>query len=304
MINILKNPVSIKHASVFGFISALLLTISCQLISATSIPGPTATSEKLNTPTPTSTSLPTSTAVPTLTSDEAQKVMYKLLKSNGGCVDLCFWGIIPGKSTDKEVLEKFGQLGIEGYEVADQSGNLSHYDTRLDMFTQNPIVISIEFENGIVSNVLGEIYYLGKPEISSSDWQAFSLSSILKSYGAPSEVLVSANPPNISNPQYAYALNYVNPDLSVVYLSNEIKNTKNKQYEICPMSEEHDQSFSIFFFAGNDHDKNLHERFLTEGKWMDISAISDLSSQMFYSLFLNSDKDTCITIGSEPFQEQ
>jgi len=92
------------------------------------------------------------------------------------------------------------------------------------------------------------------------------LSRILKTYGAPSEVLISANPPNISNPQYAYALNYSNPDLSVVYLSNEIKNVKNKQYEICPTGDEHNQYFSIFFFAGADHEKNLNDRFLTEGK--------------------------------------
>ena len=98
-------------------------------------------------------------------------------------------------------------------------------------------------------------------------------------------------------------LNYIKPDLSVVYLSNDVKSAKNKKYEICPMSDKYNESLSIFFFAGNDHDKNLHERFLSEGKWIDISAMSDLTSRTFYSLFLNSKKDTCIMIDSEPFKE-
>jgi len=165
MINVPKNSIFIKRDFVIGLISALIMIMSCQSIGATPILQLTATDAILNTTTPASKPLATSTTIPTLTSDEAQKIMHKLLMSNGDCIDLCFWEIFPGVSTDKEVLKKFKQLGIDGYEVTDQNENLSHYDTRLDMFTQNTIVISIDFENGVVSNVLAEIYYLGKQEI-------------------------------------------------------------------------------------------------------------------------------------------
>src|ERR1051325_1031204 len=123
-----KNSFSVRFFYVFGYI---LVLSSCQAINTTSTPIFITASVDLNTsiPSPTITSTLMPTLIPTLSVENATKAIYALLKTNGNYTGACFWGISPGITTDKEVLEKFQQLGISGYELTAPDGNLSHYDT-------------------------------------------------------------------------------------------------------------------------------------------------------------------------------
>lgn len=64
-------------------------------------PSPTLVQEtETPSPTQTSTNIPTTTPipVPSATSQSIESI-YELIKTNGNCDELCFWGIIPGKTT-------------------------------------------------------------------------------------------------------------------------------------------------------------------------------------------------------------
>jgi len=136
------------------------------------------------TPEPTQTFTPLSstwTPQPTLRADEAKKLLYELLKDNGGCKLPCFWGIIPGKTTWQEAksfLEVFSQkISIRG--DPEKLGSLD-------------VLLPFPKEMGTTWHY----YYIREgfvDEISSYNDDlspAFYLTKFLNAYGPPDEVWI------------------------------------------------------------------------------------------------------------------
>lgn len=127
-------------------------------------------------PSQTATASPSPTSLPTLTSDNAKKLVRKLLEDNGGCHLPCWWGITPGKTTWVEArhfLESFsiyvGETGGVRFPLPAPYSNATFMDH--GYFIKNGVVDYIRIYNfNLAPN-----YYFPK---------------FLKTYGQPREVWI------------------------------------------------------------------------------------------------------------------
>ena len=167
---------------------------------------PTSHPQSSNTPLP-STS-PTWTAIPTLHPDEAKQIVVELFSNNGGCDLPCWWGITPGKTTWQEaraILSKINtELGL--FQIGDSD------------------VIKVQYALPIPDDY--DPYGLGlfEPFVWIKDYAVIaigtntirikqdfdnSLPGLLKSFGQPNEIWLSAHPEAPDNhPPYDIDLFY------------------------------------------------------------------------------------------------
>jgi hypothetical protein len=158
------------------------------------------------TPVPTQTGTPTSTPLPTLLPGEAKALIYELLQTNGGCELPCWWGLIPSETsfeTTRSFLDTFRIISIANFYL--EKGGYIHWKIP---------------ENNLLININANITY-NRNEVDTLEWlnvgtwlerstdqgfeivygdplykkvfQAYTLQSILATYGNPSEVLVYGN---------------------------------------------------------------------------------------------------------------
>ncbi len=130
------------------------------------------------------TNLPQVTLTPlvTLTNDEALKFVLELLKTNAGCRLPCWWGIIPGVSSWQKAenfLASFAVIGTMKIDESSQKASVKILSPEMEGRTEYNYVI----RDGIVQDI--EIY----------NWNfapAYNLANLLKNYGPPDEVWLSA----------------------------------------------------------------------------------------------------------------
>jgi hypothetical protein len=91
----------------------------------------------------------------TLDSEEAQKLVQKLLENNGGCKLPCWWGITPGKTTwaeARQILEKTS-LSIGGQELGEKFSVNVHAYLPYPYNFANYMEHSYYIKNGIVDYI-------------------------------------------------------------------------------------------------------------------------------------------------------
>lgn len=158
-----------------------------------------------NTPfiaTSTVTFVPTSTLQPVLNTENAEEMIFRLLKDNANCQLPCWWGITPAETTSQDaisILNAFSAIssrnslrkdhGSMRLQVPNGTGVLStfiEYDSPND--TIDSMVIGIaqlaENQNGEYVEVYNSLAF-------AQATKSLLLPDILKSYGLPEEILVS-----------------------------------------------------------------------------------------------------------------
>ena len=173
----------------------------------TSSPSPTKTPTE--TPSPTwmvtqTPSPPTSTNVPTLVNDEAYPLLLELLRTNEGCQLPCWWGIIPGESTQEDARRIMMPLsGVAYFYSSSNSGgigiNYPKNDVSIDIYLEQNIypdesAIEMVYISTIASREIGEGVFepVYDENLYNKLLNSYTLPQILSVFGIPTEVLVRA----------------------------------------------------------------------------------------------------------------
>lgn len=134
--------------------------------------------------------------------------MADQLKTNGGCKLPCWWGIIPGNTKFRAVIDSFKQQGINLYLVRDLAGVLGVDVPHSTQLFDYRFSMELTAEQGVISRlkVDGETYKLTGSQRFASDWQRYSLSDILQGYGQPSAIRFISGPPAERDAPVLYTL--------------------------------------------------------------------------------------------------
>lgn len=239
------------------------------------------------TPSPTLTSVPTMTRtpLPTLSPEDMEKLLAELLRTNGNCSEPCFWGITPDKSNFDDAVTFLKSLGSKGLEGVKDS--IRYYNVIYDY--KDEIIISIAFpeHNGSVGEINAGLGGLQNDNISSSDWSAFQLDSIIRTYGTPSSVnIVLGEGPN-GRVSYQLLLIYDAAKLSILYDPTDIAILPAPVLHTCPLAK-HGIS-KLDFWLGRDPEE------LSRGM-KGIDEVSSLTVEDFSKLVIDKKENACFDI--------
>lgn len=215
-----------------------------------------------------------------------------LLLTNYGCRLPCFWGITPGKTPWSEAqhfLEAFAQ--VKYHELPDEPfsvGSVLFFVSEEVSFTglEHWYII----RDGIVESI--------EAPLPLGDFDAYSLSTFLETYGPPEEVWISTYSTEYKGflpfltilfyPQQGILAGY---GPSVTYISDgKVWGCRN---DITPSSfglwsPEHTMTFEE---AADQYRLQLHEEGVL---FLPLSEATDMDEEGFYQTFKDPNADTCI----------
>ncbi len=258
----------------------------------TRIPRPTATPRPTNTPTP--------TTYPTLDAQGRLNFVLQALKTNGGCELPCWWGITPGKTTWKEMVDTFAKQGIGFFEEGHP--NLS-YVTK-DNHREETIDVTFQRENDLVQGVdIKSAYYhlLAKQEYAET-WKSYSLDQVLSQHGIPTRVYLELTvgagdwSPGMQA-TYELWLAYADKGITVRY-PGELIHDKQGWY-VCPTFRS-DKGITLKLRAPNTpasiDELEADNPFQFAGT---LEKLTGMSLQRFYEMFKQSPPPGCLFV-SDP----
>jgi hypothetical protein len=179
----------------------------------------------------TSTVTPTVTPLPTLNSQEAEKIIAALMNTNNDCEAPCFWGIIPGKTTYKEVKNYLWYMGMEIWETTIDGNEIVQGSYNL----QNDIEVSFisYFQDGVVESIRASITSPSNINTNDRQWSAYSRETLIARYGPPSEVKVEID----REPAQAFSMVmfYETRDLIIACGGYKILQYSEGEPKICPL---------------------------------------------------------------------
>jgi hypothetical protein len=142
---------------------------------------------------PSATFLPTN--MPTLTTGEQDIYVRELLKTNAGCQLPCWWGITPGKTSWNDTEDFLRYLAATIGQTKLETGVKLHWAILQD----NLSYIDQGFLEREVREGIMETFFVGGNHSSTQNqmdfesmWESYSPKQVLRTYGVPSRVLLSA----------------------------------------------------------------------------------------------------------------
>ncbi len=264
-------------------------------------PSPTLVQET-ETPFPTQTQIPTifpTVNPPPMPSPTLQSIelIYELITINGNCDELCFLGIIPGKTTVENFPEWTKNSPVDFWQSKDD---------RYDFYFATDAGISysgwMNVENEIVSGIIVTIgSETGLVSDIRDDWQFFSMASVLEKYGTPSLMIVDTEHSHELEPNqieetvlHFYTLFFDDIELIVRYTGGVIDNARNGVYTFCP---------------GQDpigHVKlwiNSTQYAPSRRYWPDIEEAAGITNEVFRERLLASPENYCQKMRADVFSD-
>lgn len=258
--------------------------------------------QKTETPFPTQTQIPTifpTITPPPMPSPTFQSIesVYELIKTNGNCDELCFWGIIPGKTT------------VEDFSAWAQNSPVSFRqskDDRYDFYFADDTGIVyfgwFYVENEIVTGIKVNIYNETGPVSDIREgWKFFSMASVLEKFGTPSLILVDTEhshelEPNQIEETVSYTYNLFFDDIGLIasYDGGQIDNAKNGAYTFCPGQ---DPVWSINLWI------NLAEYAPSRRYWPDIEEAAGITNEVFRERLLANPENYCQKMRADVFSD-
>lgn len=271
--------------------STLVATLSSPTSSPSSTSTPTVTISLTAGLTATPTTTLTPTVIPTLPLEEAEVIISDLLQNNGGCELPCWWGVIPGQASWKELKPFLQSLSLEIYRPGDEQTTRSQqkfYEVyvRRDLMPTTPFWSLYEVRNGIIEGI----------EIASIKPQYFPLSQLLTVYGRPDEVwlVTYANTPDGSHP-FRMTLVYSERGFVVSYELEDIAERENKLVACLAQPDR----ISLWLVSPERKITFADARVSTlqvseEENYRTLAEATDLTIETFYEIFGSSDNTHCL----------
>ncbi len=251
----------------------------------------TATSTLLPFPEKTSTYQPTKTITPQLTSKQTPDMRLavgkeNLMKVSIKCDEICFWGIIPNKSTLLDAKNILNQAEIKLSETT-----LNHYAGAINVTDDLRMDIVLR-TSGIISDIRVEMGGFDQPGVRRNDWSAYWPDKILQTYGTPTKIAISIDTPHDPpyNPDNAFLdllLFYEKQNLTIQYVSGIVE-IRNGSYQFCP-EKFAPRSINIWVGANAEYAPRPSQ-FISQEK------LTSLSDEEFVNMVLGTTPSRCANI--------
>lgn len=133
----------------------------------------------------------TRTPEATLLPRDREARLGELLGNNGGCVLPCLWGMVPGATEADSAWKLVLELGAEVIGGAGTDPSVGQGTGFLIIDQANVGINTIE-RDGVIQSIdlYGENH--ANPFSLQSDWEIYSLSSVLSAYGVPTRAFLEA----------------------------------------------------------------------------------------------------------------
>lgn len=228
------------------------------------------------------TNTPFFTASPTSSTEISTEKISDLMKTNGLCADLCFWGIIPNESTfDNSVmfLDSLGKGGLLGTYDFGKYFNITY-------LVENKLSIGavILEENDLVKTINVSIRGLQQNNITLSDWAPFTPNQIIQKYGKPTKIEVGFGEGQNGFISYQMLFSYHNISLYILYSGEDNAYRPDATLHACPLAKNKIGGF----------DMSIGDSLNTPLAFMySIEQISNLSLIEFSEMLSGNQEDTC-----------
>jgi hypothetical protein len=279
----------------------------------TTLPSPTLTLQPTSTPTavpasltptstrrptvtpPLNTATPSQTPVPTLEARQQAQVVADLLKTNGDCNLPCWWGIVPGSTQFRTIIDSFKQQGINLYLVGNLAGVLQVDVPHPTQLFDYGFSMELIAEQGVISRleVDGETYNLTQSRRFANDWQRYSLSNILQEYGQPSAIRFISGPPAERDAPVLYALTllYEPSGFAISYTGPAQFDNQSNVIHACPGIEQMNDIRLVLVSPGEPVSKSSSE---LADLGPTLQETIGMSIEEFYGKFKRSNSRDCL----------
>ena len=237
------------------------------------------------------TSMKTPTPLDTLVPETAQEKIQSLLRDPMDCKVLCFWGIIPGKTSFDEAKDFFNHLGLIPFEGKDLNSGRNFYTiTIYKTDDERDTVITLFPDNNLVENIVVTPYITISNEGSPHEWIAYSPETLINRFGKPSHVEIALD----YGPRFVMAMimYYDDPPIIVLYSGDDMVSDRPKSPLLCPLIAPFD---SVRLWMG-DNPPN------PPFKGISIEKASSIAIDQFTELMLGDPQKACFTVNGELFK--
>ena len=255
-------------------------------VTATFSGSPTATQES----TSTITTVITSTIGPTYPPDQAESLVEELLKTNAGCKLPCWWGFTPGITEWQEARGFLARIARGINELLPPEGTYQVVDVILplpDEISHYGLLHIYRIRDGVIDMI----------EVNPGQFEIYSVSSILTTYGVPSEVRIWTFREAFRD-FFTFDLFLFYPDQGIVVrYSTDAKKDEN----LVQGCFNNARTLSIALWSPDIklsfQDVSKQTRNIDISDWgipVEIEEATELTIEKFYNLFSNSSNELCI----------
>jgi hypothetical protein len=232
---------------------------------------------------------PSLTALATLTNNDANRMVFDLIKTNGDCEMPCIWGIVTGETKWEVVKQQFSALRFEfiadPYKcVVDETKHecVRYYVDKIINDLRYGFEVSVKDENITIVSIRSQ-----------SAKGYFSLDKVLNEFEVPSDIYIGAPTAYISSNMPAeIVLFYDTQNLAISY---EIRGKVfNNVLRICPYNYETDHWVDVF--EPNSLSYMNYKKFFTDRQYYPFEEKTGLDISDFYELFVNKAENNCLDL--------
>jgi hypothetical protein len=249
------------------------------------------------------------TTAPTLSANQAADLVADLLKNNAGCTLPCWWGFIPGKSSEATVSDFLSLLDKKIHKEERPDGTILWPQPHLSvpghdyflgisfLVTQN-IVRTIFVSAGIYQ---GDYMVLDDPDFMRY-MNNYLLSNILSNIGKPAEILVYVDSESQGGVVSDYDLILFFPAHGVMAKYAGMREELGNQFRLCPdktqidlwlwSPEEKLTALDVFLSGILETKKNIRQK--TFELHRPLVEVTDMSIEKFTGVFTDGKKGVCL----------
>lgn len=226
------------------------------------------------------------TPLPTLNSEKAQVEIKRLMQTNNSCSEICFWGIVPGKSLFDETvsfLQTFKKNNLSNNEKGETQYNDSFRYDDGNMY----LSILITNHDGLVNDLQATIMEIGKSTMANNKWGAFRPDNIMRVYGIPDQVSIWTAEGPEGRMSYGFSLLF--EKTLIEYSSNQIIYKPEHIIHACPLEENNIERIDINLFSVNSAVSNIQ-------RIGNLAKLTGINEKDFYGILTGDPDLACFDI--------
>lgn len=289
-----------------------LLISACTQSNPTSVPA-AHTSTALQVPTGTATvsptipvpsRTPTVTPLPTLPAEDALALLFELFENNGGCQLPCWWGITPGETTWESAHGFLAPFSSEIVMLKNKYNQIV-YEEYFPVFDVPEWVNSAgDIRYSFMVDDEGTVIFIRTINPWWIDNSDFSLSGLLSTYGAPTEIrLIVQDTYSVERLITHYYVTYT--DLGVMFAFEAVDDRVSNTGYLCPHKIAAEQKSPYLWLwdpALGWSFNYLHENnfiWALVDDYLNIEDVSELDVNSFYEAYKDANSRDCFETSSE-----
>lgn len=228
---------------------------------------------------------PNITPIITLNPEATQQEIQRLMETNNGCSEFCFWGITPGITSFNQAVDFLNNLKDTKLQQKDGRTQYEQYFTDKDGKIQFGVIFSNT--DGMIISLTASASGLNRLDVSSNEWRAFRPDNFIRNNGIPKQVLiVMATGPE---GRVDYDMTLVYDQGYINYGSNQTLFLPQHILHACPLI---NHNISGFVMKAGQYD----ERTLHDVGVVDLRKVSEINVEEFSNLLTGDLNTACFNL--------